>query len=124
VDALDLESGKTTRIFHSEAPYYEEPFAFVDVGARKLLTRRESAEEPPNYYVRALSSGGVQALTRFPHPYPGLVGATRELVRYPRADSVQLTATLHSRRATPAAGVFRPSGLIPSSSRAPTPQVR
>ena len=95
VDALDVESGKTTRIFHSEAPYYEEPVAFVDVESRKLLTRRESAEEPPNYYVRALSQGGVQALTHFPHPYPGLVGATRELVRYPRPDGVQLTATLH-----------------------------
>ncbi len=97
VDALDVESGKTTRIFHSEAPYYEEPVGFVDVDSRKLLTRRESAEEPPNYYVRDLarSANDVQALTKFPHPYPGLVGATRELVRYPRADGVQLTATLH-----------------------------
>jgi dipeptidyl aminopeptidase/acylaminoacyl peptidase len=95
VDALDVESGKTTRIFHSEAPYYEEPVAFVDVDSRKLLTRRESAEEPPNYYVRTLSSDGLQVLTKFPHPYPGLVGATKELVRYPRADGVQLTATLH-----------------------------
>jgi dipeptidyl aminopeptidase/acylaminoacyl peptidase len=95
VDALDVASGKATRIFHSAAPYYEEPVAFLDVDSRTLLTRRESPEEPPNYYVRALSSDGVQALTRFPHPYPGLVGATRELVRYPRTDGVQLTATLH-----------------------------
>jgi dipeptidyl aminopeptidase/acylaminoacyl peptidase len=95
VDALSVESGKATRIFHSEAPYYEEPVAFVDVGSRKLLTRRESAEEPPNYYVRELSGGGARSVTRFPHPYPGLVGATRELVRYSRSDGVQLTATLH-----------------------------
>ena len=95
VDALSVESGKTTRIFRSEPPYYEEPVAFVDVDSRKLLTRRESVEEPPNYCVRDLSGGGARAVTRFPHPYPGLVGATRELVRYPRADGVQLTATLH-----------------------------
>jgi dipeptidyl aminopeptidase/acylaminoacyl peptidase len=95
VDAISVENGKATRIFHSEAPYYEEPVAFVDVGSRKLLTRRESADEPPNYYVRELSGGGARSVTRFPHPYPGLVGATRELVRYSRSDGVQLTATLH-----------------------------
>jgi dipeptidyl aminopeptidase/acylaminoacyl peptidase len=95
VDALDVESGKTARIFHSEAPYYEEPVAFVDVDSRKLLTRRESVTEPPNYYVRALPQGTLQSLTHFPHPYPGLAGATRELVRYSRPDGVQLTATLH-----------------------------
>jgi len=95
VDALDLVSGKATRIFHSEAPYYEEPVAFVDVDTRKLLTRRESATEPPNYFVRVLPEGDPRALTRFPHPYPGLVGATRELVRYERPDGVELSATLH-----------------------------
>jgi dipeptidyl aminopeptidase/acylaminoacyl peptidase len=97
VDALDVESGKATRIFRSEAPYYEEPMAFIDIDSRTLLTRRESAEEPPNYFVRDLSKAGsaIRALTRFPHPYPGLQGATRELVRYSRPDGVQLTATLH-----------------------------
>jgi dipeptidyl aminopeptidase/acylaminoacyl peptidase len=95
VDALDVETGKKTRIFRSEGSFYEEPVAFVDLASRKLLTRRESAEEPPNYFVRDLSSGDLQAVTRFPHPYPGLVGASRELVRYTRSDGVQLTATLH-----------------------------
>ncbi len=97
VDALDLESGEKRRLFHSEAPYYEFPVAFVDVDSRKVLTRRESADEPPNYYLRDLSKqgNGVKSVTRFPHPYPGLVGATRELVRYAREDGVQLTATLH-----------------------------
>jgi dipeptidyl aminopeptidase/acylaminoacyl peptidase len=95
VDALDLESGTKTRIFRSEGEYYEEPVAFVDVESRRLLTRRESAEEPPNYFVRSLASGNLQAITKYPHPYPGLVGASRELVRYTRSDGVQLTATLH-----------------------------
>ncbi len=108
VDALSLESGKTTRIFRSEPPHYEEPIAFVDVDSRKLLTRQESADEPPNYYVRGLSGGGARSVTRFPHPYPGLVGATRELVRYPRPDGVQLTATLHL-----PPGYSRGKGLLP-----------
>jgi dipeptidyl aminopeptidase/acylaminoacyl peptidase len=95
VDALDLDSGRKTRLFRSEAPYYEYPVAFVDVASRKLLTRRESQDEPPNYFLRDLTAGSVRALTRFPHPYPALAGATQELVRYDRADGVKLTATLH-----------------------------
>jgi dipeptidyl aminopeptidase/acylaminoacyl peptidase len=95
VDALDLETGEKTRLFHSEGPFYEFPLAFLDVASKKLLTRRESVDEPPNYFVRDLGKGDLRALTRFPHPYPGLVGASRELVRYERADGVALTATLH-----------------------------
>lgn len=95
VDALDLETGRKTRLFHSEAPYYEYPVAFVDVAAGRLLTRRESQDEPPNYFLRDLKATSVRALTRFPHPYPSLVGATHELVRYDRPDGVKLTATLH-----------------------------
>jgi dipeptidyl aminopeptidase/acylaminoacyl peptidase len=95
VDALDLDTGQKTRLFHSEAPYYEYPVAFVDVAAGKLLTRRESQDEPPNYFVRDTGGKGVRALTRFPHPYPSLMGASQELVRYDRADGVKLTATLH-----------------------------
>jgi dipeptidyl aminopeptidase/acylaminoacyl peptidase len=95
VDALDLETGEKTRLFHSEGPYYEYPLAFLDVSGRKLLTRRESTEEPPNYFARDLETNELRALTSFPHPYPGLVGATRELVRYQRPDGVTLTATLH-----------------------------
>jgi dipeptidyl aminopeptidase/acylaminoacyl peptidase len=108
VDALDLTSGKKTRLFHSEGPVYEYPLAFLSVASRTLLTRRESTEEPPNYFARDLKTNEVRALTSFPHPYPGLVGATRELVRYQRPDGVALTATLHL-----------PPGYSPSSGSLP-----
>ena len=34
-------------------------------------------------------------VTNYPHPYPQLRDMTREVLRYPRADGVMLTASLY-----------------------------
>ena len=96
LDAFDLESGKTQRLFHSAAPFYERPVTVLDAAAGTILTRRESIDEPPNYFVRKLSSGDrdpLERLTDLPHPTPQLLGIQKELIRYTRADGVELTAT-------------------------------
>jgi dipeptidyl aminopeptidase/acylaminoacyl peptidase len=67
----------------------------VDVAGRQLLTRRESQEDPPNYFLRDLASGELAQKTFFPNPTPQLEGISKELIRYERADGVQLTATLY-----------------------------
>ncbi len=95
VDELDLKTKETTRLWRSEAPYYEYPTAWLDLDGRKLLTRRESRMEPPNYFVRDLGSGEARKLTTFPHPYPQLQNVDRELIRYDRRDGMKLTATLY-----------------------------
>jgi dipeptidyl aminopeptidase/acylaminoacyl peptidase len=100
LDALDLASRKTRRLFRSTAPWYEIPIDLLDAKGTRLLQRRESVDQPPNYYVRDLSSGGatgkLRQLTHFPHPTPQLAGIRKELIRYQRADGVQLTATLYT----------------------------
>ena len=60
-----------------------------------LLTSRESVDEPANYFVRDLRDGSLRALTAFPHPTPGLKGLKKELIRYTRADGVELSGTLY-----------------------------
>jgi len=94
-DVLDLETGTADRRFRSEAPYYEQPVAMLDDAGQRLLVRRESVETPPNYYIRDLAGGELKALTAFPHPTPQLAGIQKELVKYQRADGVQLTGTLY-----------------------------
>jgi dipeptidyl aminopeptidase/acylaminoacyl peptidase len=94
-DRLDLESLKIERLFLSEAPYFERPVAPLDGGPRRLLTSRESPEEPPNLFVRDLEDGGLTQVTTFPHPTPQLLGIQKELIRYRRKDGVDLTATLY-----------------------------
>ncbi len=94
-DVYDLATRTTRRLFRSEAPYYERPVALLDAGGPRLLTRRESVEEPANYFVRDLESQDLRQLTAFPHPTPELAGIQKELIRYQRADGVDLTATLY-----------------------------
>ena len=92
---LDLASGETDELFRSEAPYYEDVVAAVDLDARTILTRRETATEPPNYYLRDLDDDESVQLTRFPHPYPELANVQKETIQYERADGVPLSATLY-----------------------------
>ncbi|MBD3347820.1 MAG: prolyl oligopeptidase family serine peptidase [Candidatus Eisenbacteria bacterium] len=95
LDSFDTVSGDTHRLFRSEAPYYERPVALLSKRGRYVITRREAVEEVPNYFLRDLASGGTHRLTDFPHPTPQLKGLSKELIRYERADGVDLTGTLY-----------------------------
>jgi len=95
LDRLDLASKQSERLFRSEEPHYERPIIFLDDEKQSVLTRRESKQEPPDYFVRDLESGNLTRLTDFPHPTPQLLGLQKELIRYEREDGVKLTATLY-----------------------------
>ena len=95
LDELDLTTQETKRLWRSEAPYYEIAIQFLNCAERRLMTRRESKDEPPNYFLRDLQGNGIQQLTQFPHPAPQLMSVQKELIRYNRADGVKLTATLY-----------------------------
>jgi dipeptidyl aminopeptidase/acylaminoacyl peptidase len=92
LDALDLATKESERLFRSEAPWYDAPFV---LGDGRIVVRREAPEVPPNYFVRDLASGELRQVTRFPHPAPQLAGVQKELIRYPREDGIQLTGTLY-----------------------------
>ncbi|MBD9367208.1 prolyl oligopeptidase family serine peptidase [Xanthomonas sp. XNM01] len=97
LDRYDLASGTTSRLFHSHERRYEVPRALLDDGATRLLITSESPTEPTNY--RVVTFGSViddhTVLTRFPHPLPQLREVRKELIRYSRADGVELSATLY-----------------------------
>ena len=95
LDAFDTYHKETARLFRSEAPYYEFPVIVLDKEARYIITERESVDEIPNYFMRDLAEGTARQLTFFPHPTPQLKGMQKELIRYKRADGVDLTATLY-----------------------------
>jgi len=95
VDRFDLRTKETTRLFRSEAPYYERAIQLLDDDGRYVLTIRESQEEPANYFVRDLRRNMLRQVTDFPNPTPQLAGAHKEMIRYKRDDGVDLTATLY-----------------------------
>lgn len=90
---LDIETAETETLFQSESPYYELPVTLLDDG--RLLTRRESVDEVPNYFVRDLEAGTIETVSDFAHPYPELTSITKEFIQYERADGVPLSATLY-----------------------------
>ena len=96
LDRQALADGRSTRLFHSSGARYERPVAMLDAEGRRIITSREAPEERPNFWLRDLSrTDDGRALTRFPHPTPQLVGVRKELIRYKRADGVDLTGTLY-----------------------------
>lgn len=90
---LDIDTQETETLFQSEAPYYERPVTLLDDG--RLLTRRESVDEVPNYFLRDLQSGSTEQVSDFAHPYPELASITKEYIQYSREDGVPLSATLY-----------------------------
>jgi len=95
VDKYDLKTGKTARLWRSEAPYYETVSEFIDPAKGLLLTVRQSVTEVPNYFIRDIKKGTLKQVTKFENPYPQLAGVHKELVTYKRKDGVDLSFTLY-----------------------------
>ncbi|HKD10312.1 MAG TPA: prolyl oligopeptidase family serine peptidase [Bryobacteraceae bacterium] len=93
VDRFNLATGKTERLFQSDAKGYEVVEAVLDDSGSKLLTRRESPTDPPNYFVR--DGANVRPLTHFTNPMPQTAKIRKQLVNYKRADGVPLSFTLY-----------------------------
>lgn len=95
LNEFNLNTKKKTKVFESEAPYYEYTVRLLNADKRTLLTRRESVTEQPNYFMRNLKNDELTQVTNFPHPTPQLQDVQKEQIRYERADGVQLNATLY-----------------------------
>lgn len=104
VDIFNLTTKQSTRLFRSEAPYFERPIGILNAEKGLILTSRESQEEQPNYFIRNLKPApkkgkkpaepALTQVTFFPHPYPQFKGIQKQQLRYKRPDGVDLTAML------------------------------
>ena len=96
LDRVDIATGKATRLWRSQGEQYEEPIAMLDDRGARVLTRRQTTTEPPNYWIRNLVARMAPTqLTRFVDPAPQFAGITSKLITYQRPDGVQLSATLY-----------------------------
>ncbi|HST90773.1 MAG TPA: S9 family peptidase, partial [Brevundimonas sp.] len=75
--AMDLNTGQAERIWTSASGDYENIVGLLDEQGRRLVTRRETRNDPPNLFVRDLGAAQPNALTTFPDPAPQLAGVTR-----------------------------------------------
>lgn len=95
VDKFDLKTKTTERLWRSEAPYYEYPVSILDEEKGMVLTRREANYEPPNYFLRDLKKGSLTQVTFFTNPFEALKGVSKELIKFKRADGLEMTGTLY-----------------------------
>ena len=97
IDELNLETLKTKRVYQSTyKDKVEELVSFIDPKKGTVITRVESPTEYPNYYIRNIRSKALpQALTAFDNPFKSIEKVHKEVIKYKRADGVDLTATLY-----------------------------
>lgn len=95
LDRMDLKTGKKSRVWNCQAPYYESIVTLLDPKKGTFVTSRESNSENPNYYIRTIGSPKATQLTSFAHPYPQIKDVKKQVLKYTRNDGVELTANLY-----------------------------
>lgn len=97
IDQLDLKSLKTERLYQSAyTDKMEEIYNFTDVRTGEVLIRLQSKNEYPNYYFRNIKRKiAPQQITHFPNPFASIENVYKEVIKYKRADGVELSGTLY-----------------------------
>jgi dipeptidyl aminopeptidase/acylaminoacyl peptidase len=109
LDRLNLTTLKSERLFRSDKTSLERFLAFNPVDTRTFLTWHQSPTDPPNVFVRTLSkpvddaapgeavfSSTSVAITHIPDPTPVVRQIKKRLVKYKRADGLDLSFTLYT----------------------------
>jgi dipeptidyl aminopeptidase/acylaminoacyl peptidase len=92
---MNSANGDSKRLWQSAAPYFETAAAVLDPAAGTILTRRESQEQSPNYYIQKIGAASAQQVTFFPNPYGTGPLPKKQVLHYKRADGVDLSANLY-----------------------------
>ena len=95
LDRFDLTTLKAERIFRCDDKSYESVVALAADDASRFITRYETPNEPPNYYIRSAGDSSKKPLTNFPDPAPQVRGITKQLVQYKREDGTDLSFMLY-----------------------------
>jgi len=108
LDRLNVDTLKSGRLFRSDKTSYERFLSFTGPDTQRFLTWHQSPVDPPNVYARSLgksldaSAGEATvastsvAITHIPDPAPAVRGIKKRLVRYKRADGLDLSFTLYT----------------------------
>ncbi len=95
VSSFNIKTKEIKKLWESKAPYYEQAIRLIDTEKPELITRRESVDEQPNYFIRSLKRGKPKQISFFPDPMPAIRKLGKELIQYERADGVPLSGTLY-----------------------------
>ena len=82
-------------IWRSKEDCFEYVVDVLDASSLKIITRRETEKEVPNYFLKSLKANTSVAITNFTNPYISMEGVTKQKIKYKRADGVDLTGDLY-----------------------------
>lgn len=108
LDRYDLKTQKSERLFRSDKASYERFIAFRGADSKSFLTWRQSVMDPPNAFLRSLGkaieapadeakfASAIVPVTHIPDPTPEVRAIKKQLVKYKRADGLDLSFTLYT----------------------------
>jgi dipeptidyl aminopeptidase/acylaminoacyl peptidase len=108
LDQLNLKTLKTERLFRSDKTAFERFVSFTGPDTRTLVTWHQTPADPPNAYKRTLGKSVAAApgeavfastsvaITHMPDPTPEVRSIQKRLVKYKRADGLDLSFTLYT----------------------------
>jgi len=108
LDKLNLTTLTSQRLFRCDKASYERFLAFTGSDTRTFLTWHQSPVDPPNAFRRTLGqsldattgeasfSSTSVAITHIPDPSPAVRAIKKRLVKYKRADGLDLSFTLYT----------------------------
>ncbi len=106
---MNDSTGESKRLWQSADKFFEDPEAILGVTSPLVLLRRESPDLPPNFYIKDLTNNDFKQVTYFPSPYGNAALPRKQVLKYKRADGVDLSANL-----------YLPLGYKPSDGPLPT----
>lgn len=92
---MNVSSGKKETLYKSKMVDKLENIVRYIPKTGQVITRIESPNEYPNYYIKKLKSKKPSALTSFENPFKGLEGVHKEVITYKREDGIELSGTLY-----------------------------
>ena len=97
VDKIDLENGKTERLYQSKFEDKKETLVeALNMDKGEILVRIESSTAYPNYYIRDIDGKDkLSQITSFENPFKSLEDVHKEVITYKRDDGLELNATLY-----------------------------
>jgi dipeptidyl aminopeptidase/acylaminoacyl peptidase len=110
LNRLDLKTLKSDRLFRSDKTCYEQFLSFTGPDTKTFLTWHQSPTDPPNAFARTLGTAVINdapagealyastsvAITHIPDPAPEVRAIKKRLVKYKRADGLDLSFTLYT----------------------------
>ena len=96
IDQFDLKTKKKTRLYQSKYTDRKESInSIIDIKKGEVLVQMESKNQYPNYYINNIKKQKPTQVTFFENPFKKIENVSKELIKYKRADGLDLTGTLY-----------------------------